>query len=71
MFGWLGLWHIKHCGLFNAKSSLSIDIEYIGFVLDGFYGTSTIVVYLRPNPLYTYTLNIQDLVWLGFMEYQP
>ena len=22
-----------------------------------------------PNPLYTYILNIEDLVWLGFMAY--
>ena len=26
---------------------------------------------LMPNPLYTYILNIYDLVWLGFMVYQP
>ena len=36
-----------------------------------FYGISTIVGYLMPNPLYTYILNIYDLVWLGFMVYQP
>ena len=30
-----------------------------------------IVGYLMPNPLYTYILNIYDLVWLGFMAYQP
>ena len=35
------------------------------------YGISTIVGYLMPNLLYTYTLNIYDLVWLGFMAYQP
>ena len=35
------------------------------------YGTSTNVGYLKPNPLYTYILNIYDLVWLGFMAYQP
>ena len=35
------------------------------------YGISTIVGYLMPNPLYTYILNIYDLVWLGFMAYQP
>ena len=29
----------------------------------GFYGISTIVGYLMPNPLYTYILNIYDLVW--------
>ena len=27
---------------------------------------STIVGYLMPNPLYTYILNIYDLVWLDF-----
>ena len=37
----------------------------------GFYGISTIVGYLMPNPLYTYILNIYDLVGLGFMAYQP
>ena len=36
-----------------------------------FYGISTIVGYLMPNPLYRYVLNIYDLVWLGFMAYQP
>ena len=29
-FGWL-LWHINHCRLFNAKSSLYIYIKYIWF----------------------------------------
>ena len=29
------------------------------------------VGYLMPNPRYTYILNIYDLVWLGFMAYQP
>ena len=43
----------------------------IWFGLVGFYGISTIVGYLMPNPLYTYILNIYDLVWLGFMAYQP
>ena len=33
---WLGLWHINHCGLFNAKSSLYIYIKYIRFGLVGF-----------------------------------
>ena len=37
---------------------------YAGLV--GFYGISTIVGYLMSNPLYTYKLNIYDLVGLGF-----
>ena len=57
LFSWV-LWHINHCRLINAKSSLYIYIEYIGFGLVGFYGISTTVSYLMPNPLYTYILNI-------------
>ena len=56
--------------LFNVKSSLYIYIKYIWFELVGFYGISTFVGYLMPNPLYTYILNIYDFVWLGFMVYQ-
>ena len=52
------LWYINPCRLFNAKFSLYIYIKYIGFGLVGFYDISTIVGYLMPNPLYTYTLNI-------------
>ena len=48
---------------------MSVSCDW--FSLVGFYGISTIVGYLMPNPLYTYILNIQDLVWLGFMAYQP
>ena len=70
LVGWV-LWHINHCRLFNAKSSLYIYIKYIWFGLVGFYGISTIVGYLMLNPLYIYILNIYDLVWLGFMAYQP
>ena len=57
---WFGLvlWHINHCRLFNAKSCLFIYIKYIGFGLVGFYGISTIVGYLMPNPIYSYILNI-------------
>ena len=48
-----------------------IYIKYIGFGLVGFYGISTIVGYLIPNPLNTYILNTYDVVWLVFMAYQP
>ena len=66
---WFGLvlWHINHCRLFNAKSFLYIYIRDIWFGLIGFYGISTIVGYLMPNPLYTYILNIYDLVGLGWV----
>ena len=75
MFGLVGLgwvlWHINHCRLFNAKSSLYIYIKYSWFGWVGFYGISTIVGYLMPNPLYTYILNIYDLFGLDFVAYQP
>ena len=41
------------------------------FTLLWFYGISTIVGYLKPNPLYPYVLNIYNLVWKDFMAYQP
>ena len=69
-FGWI-LWHITHCWLFNAKSSLYIYIKYIGFRLVWFDGISTIVYYSMLNPLETYILNIYDLVELDLMTYQP
>ena len=50
LFVWV-LWHINHCRLFNAISHLYIYIEYIWFCLVGFYGISTIVGCLMPNPL--------------------
>ena len=70
---WFGLvlWDINLCSLFNAKSSLYIYSRYIWFGLVWFYGTSTTVGYLMSNPLYTYILNICDLVWFDFMAYQP
>ena len=37
----------------------------IGLV--GFYGISTIGGHLMPNPLYTYILNIYDLVWFDLV----
>ena len=37
------------------------------FGLFGFYGISTTVGYLMLNPLYTYILDIYDLIVLTFM----
>ena len=67
-FGWV-LWHINHCRLFNAKSSLYIYIKYIWFGLVGlsFMEYQSLWVFLMPNPIYTYILNIYDLVWLGWV----
>ena len=43
----------------------------IWFGLVVFYDISTIVGYLMPKPFYTSILDINDLVWIGFMAYQP
>ena len=59
-FGWV-LRHSNHCWLFYAKSSLYIYIKYTWFGLVGFYGISTIVGYLMPNPDFIYVLNIYYL----------
>ena len=40
---------------------LSINEEIVWFGLVWFYGISTFVGYLMPNPLYTYILDIYDL----------
>ena len=48
---------------------MCVDVCVFGLV--GFYDISTIVGYLMPNTPCTYILNIYDLVWLGFMAYQP
>ena len=53
----------------GIKENINKTASSSGLV--GFYGISTIIGYLMPNPLYTYILDIYDLVWLGFMAYQP
>ena len=54
---------------FEKKNHLRISV-FIWFGFVGFYGIPNIIGYLKPNPLYTYVLNIYDLAWLGFMAYQ-
>ena len=39
------------------------------FSLIWFYGISNTVGYLKPNPLYTYILDIYDLVWFGLVGF--
>ena len=56
----------KHLTMCKKMSSCWL----VGWLV-GFYGISTIVGYLMPNPLYRYILNIYQLVCLGFMAYQP
>ena len=54
----------------NLIKSWNMEMKLVGWLV-GFYGISNLVGYLMSNPLYTYKLNIFDLVWLGFMAYQP
>ena len=44
----------------------------IGWLV-GFYGLSTQLDNLLPNPVYIYVLNIYVILvgWMGFMAYQP
>ena len=49
----------------------SVESFWFWFRWVGFNGISNIVSYSRSNPLYTWVLNIYDLVWLGFMADQP
>ena len=56
---------------FSKSQNTKNQQNCIWFGLIGFYGISTIVGYLIPDPLYTYILNIYDLLWFAFMAYQP
>ena len=67
-FGWV-LWHVNNCRLFNAKFLSYIYIKYIAFDLVGFYGISTIVGYLIPNPLYIYCCIVGSIK--VFHRYKP
>ena len=51
LVGWV-LWHINLCRLFNAKSIFMkiVLFQTIQYRLVGFYGISTFVGYLKPNP---------------------
>ena len=70
---WFGLvlWHINLCRLFYIKSYFYMYIKYIWLGLVWFYGISTFVGYFISNPISTCILSIYDLVWFGFMAYQP
>ena len=69
------LWHINHCRLFNAKSSLCIYIKYIGFGWVGvFFGISTIVGYLMSNPCGLFNVKSPlciciKFIWFGLVGF--
>ena len=54
----------------QRENDKKVSIIQLGFGFVGFYGISTNVGYLMPSSLYTYILNIYDLIWLGFMAYK-
>ena len=58
-------------GVHGFSKSIKPKVNLNRFGLAWFYGISTLVGYLIPNTLYTYILNIYDLVWLEFTAYQP
>ena len=62
--GWTSLSNQNQLALFQF-SNKSV-VEWLVFM-----AYSTLVYYQKPNLLYTYILNMYDLVWLGFMAYQP
>ena len=63
--------HLETSSVDTNNASVVVHTVNYMFGLVGFYGISTIVGYLMPNPLDTHILNIYDLVGLGFMAYQP
>ena len=82
LVGWFILYHVNHCRLFNTIPALSLSLYiyiyiYISFGLVRFYGVSTIVGYLIPNPLsLSLSLSLSlyiyigfGLVWFGFIVY--
>ena len=64
-YGWV-LWHIDTYRLFNVMSRLYIYIKHVWFTLVGFYGTSTLVGYLRSSLVYIYISNIY-MIWFGLV----
>ena len=62
---WLLYWDQVHLPLPHnkylvASAALWFSVNLVCFALLWFYGISTIVGYLMPNPFYTYILNIYD-----------
>ena len=47
----------------RGKKSKQSRFYHCWFVLFWFYGISTFVGYLMPNPVYTYTLHIDLILW--------
>ena len=59
----------------QIDDSISYDDNHyvcmFGFVCLGFMAYQPFRGYLMPKSFYTYILDIEDLVWLKFIAYQP
>ena len=55
--------NIIYIDKYNSSQKFNVS----RFSLVWFYGISTLVCYIMPNPLYTWISNIYDLVWFGLM----
>ena len=62
------IWEVKCLNIININCSVLVDLPSLKLSQQNKVGR---LGYLMRNPLYTYILNIYDLVWLGFMAYQP
>ena len=50
--------------MFNYEKYNLFKFGLVGLGWDGFYDISTIIGYIMPHSVYTFILNIYDLVWL-------
>ena len=65
-------WHFyNHFQTHTFRKVWTAWSSWFWFGWVGFYDILKVVGHLMPNWLYTYILNIYDLVWLGFRTYQP
>ena len=61
---WIFKLYINEWRIWN-RIVWSFNFVYFGLVW--FYGIPTILGYSTPNHLYTYVLNIKDLLWFGLV----
>ena len=57
--------------ILNPLYTYILKTYLVLFGLVRFYRMSAIFGYLMPNTVDVHILSIDDLVWLGFMTYQP
>ena len=60
----LVLWHINHCKLFNAKSSLCIHIRYRWFVINNSIKQSFVYTQLNDQTVLFKQFNFAEVIYL-------